>query len=592
MHPHLPETGAGSAPLNHLVNPDRIRQVVRRSFSGRLDEILGELFQNSQRAGATTVTITTSQTGFTLADDGHGIPETAESWHKLLCLAESAYQDETVETNQAPMGVGLHALLAHEGVSTVTLHSGHFALRLDTARWWHDPEYYGTWQTCLSRSDRRVAGLEITAEAIPAVVTQLRQELPLRSGAALEHLGLRSGSSPQAGPARGYAGWLAITLDGQPVETSPPSWGRLHQVLVETEYEGNRLTIGILERYSSSMVNWYGQAIKVALDSTLGFHLEVRTGRPVNPRSPTRQGLIQDQAWESLVAFIAARLQEFLFDPARQAEVMPGWIRAFCDWQPAAAAVCPYFIVARWQPDCTYHAVESLNRMGPRELRRKGEDLLLVRKEVRVALEGETRSCDFGLDSFLPLLEQTSQTPFRLVWGKPESARVRTLWWQPGPVLSDVQSKTILDFHEPGQWGLGTADHCEAWHPVGDTPVFVHDGASCWSIEDVDNWVIGTTDPIRFLEDFGRAGFDPDHDEYSYEEVSRAYNQSVSEVIRCLLGKSLSHCFSVRDLQSLLGGVRPVRLEFDYASDDQTRNPVAMLVTDAQGATTRVVFYD
>ena len=48
-----------------LVNVDRVRSSIRRLFTGEISEILGELLQNSQRARASEVTITTNETGFT-----------------------------------------------------------------------------------------------------------------------------------------------------------------------------------------------------------------------------------------------------------------------------------------------------------------------------------------------------------------------------------------------------------------------------------------------------------------------------------------------------------------------------------------------
>jgi DNA mismatch repair ATPase MutL len=50
-----------------------VRSSIRRLFTGEISEILGELLQNSQRARATDVTITTHETGFTYTDNGHGL---------------------------------------------------------------------------------------------------------------------------------------------------------------------------------------------------------------------------------------------------------------------------------------------------------------------------------------------------------------------------------------------------------------------------------------------------------------------------------------------------------------------------------------
>jgi hypothetical protein len=56
-----------------MTNTIRLHSSLRRLFSGQIDEILGEIFQNSQRARAHHVAITTTPDGFTVSDDGHGL---------------------------------------------------------------------------------------------------------------------------------------------------------------------------------------------------------------------------------------------------------------------------------------------------------------------------------------------------------------------------------------------------------------------------------------------------------------------------------------------------------------------------------------
>ncbi len=41
--------------ITDLINPMRLRLGIKRAFTGDIGEILGELFQNSQRAGARNV---------------------------------------------------------------------------------------------------------------------------------------------------------------------------------------------------------------------------------------------------------------------------------------------------------------------------------------------------------------------------------------------------------------------------------------------------------------------------------------------------------------------------------------------------------
>ena len=45
--------------INDLINPARLRLGIKRAFTGDIHEILSEAFQNSARAGARNIWITT-----------------------------------------------------------------------------------------------------------------------------------------------------------------------------------------------------------------------------------------------------------------------------------------------------------------------------------------------------------------------------------------------------------------------------------------------------------------------------------------------------------------------------------------------------
>src|SRR5207249_772847 len=104
--------------LEQLVDPDGIRASVRRLFSNKIEEVLGELLQNSQRATASRVMIETTEDGFVYRDNGHGLlsaqggyDDPYRAFHTLLQMAASYFQNTTLEA-QHPMGLGIHALLA------------------------------------------------------------------------------------------------------------------------------------------------------------------------------------------------------------------------------------------------------------------------------------------------------------------------------------------------------------------------------------------------------------------------------------------------------------------------------------------------
>lgn len=82
---------------------------VSRLFDGSVDQILLELYQNAQRAGARRVRVWTEQKGdvilVTVADDGHGCPDPAVT----LAFGRSAWPAGWAAAGE-PAGMGLYAL--------------------------------------------------------------------------------------------------------------------------------------------------------------------------------------------------------------------------------------------------------------------------------------------------------------------------------------------------------------------------------------------------------------------------------------------------------------------------------------------------
>src|SRR5215831_15953514 len=149
-----------SAKLSILVNPERIRSSVKRLFRNNISESLSEVFQNSQRAGATHIAIVINAEGFSIHDDGHGILNGVEGFHTLLKLAESSFDNPTIE-DQDPMGIGIASLLTHDQIEEVSFASGKLRLAIDPARWWSDKTYYSTWFERVEMLDEPVAGFLI-----------------------------------------------------------------------------------------------------------------------------------------------------------------------------------------------------------------------------------------------------------------------------------------------------------------------------------------------------------------------------------------------------------------------------------------------
>ncbi|MGH9941017.1 MAG: hypothetical protein ACRD9R_01505 [Pyrinomonadaceae bacterium] len=113
------------------------------------------------------------------------------------------------------MGLGIHALLAHDAIKRATFTSGSYQLTLETKRWWIDRHYYTHWYERLEELGEKVTGFRVEVSADAKLVASLKQAL--------------TNSTYQwrrTGPAEGYEGYLEITLDGQKVNTSLPSVGK------------------------------------------------------------------------------------------------------------------------------------------------------------------------------------------------------------------------------------------------------------------------------------------------------------------------------------------------------------------------------
>lgn len=97
-----------------LINADNVRRTIKRTFENTASEILAELLQNSQRAMAKHVRVTTGDGYLCYEDDGCGLKPGLDGIHQLLKIAESGFESNPTIEAQDPMGVGVHALLAHD----------------------------------------------------------------------------------------------------------------------------------------------------------------------------------------------------------------------------------------------------------------------------------------------------------------------------------------------------------------------------------------------------------------------------------------------------------------------------------------------
>src|SRR5262245_725067 len=191
--------------IGDLINPMRLRLGIKRAFTGDVNEILSECIQNSARAGAQNIQITTDDRGFIYQDDGRGLRDESD-FEDLVILGESGW-DQHIEESQMPLGLGIHCLLAHDEIESVTFSSNLLSLTIDSRRWFSDPKYAVSWRDNLSTISFPAPGMNIIVKCSKALTTNLIQALT-------------DGWLIHRSPARGYHDPLHITLNGTVVDTS------------------------------------------------------------------------------------------------------------------------------------------------------------------------------------------------------------------------------------------------------------------------------------------------------------------------------------------------------------------------------------
>lgn len=522
-----------------LVNPDRIRSSIKRLFSNNVGEIIGELLQNSQRARAARVSITTRRGGFTYADDGHGVLGGAVGFHTLLSFGDSSFDNPTVD-DQDPMGIGTASLLSSNLVCAVTFSSGGYSIRVETARWWTEPAYYQSWLDRLEQSHDPETGIRIDVECDDKLVQQLRYVCGQEpTGSQFFHL---TGNHP----AEGYDDLLEITFDGAPVKTGVPPHRRLDDAQIVTTYEGCELRI-LLGTRRSSFVNWYGQVIDSGHKHEISFYLHVRAGRPVNPKSPSRSGLIEDDRRAALIDFVKSSVFDFLFHPDNKEKIRADWVLSYYDLDPERARrEAPYFVASLLKPVVRAESNSDLHPASVAELHTYDDPPTLVAKYPSVVLPEPDEDepypdadeyCSAGLHTLL----QATGPVYSLDKGDETRLAVRTLWWRPGAETCNFQTETqeegVMRIFEPGHWGLGTQDEQPSeWHPIEGAHVLLLSGRDGWDPRNV-HWAVGANDLESFLREFGWAAFSPDDNDYDAELLTAAYDDALAALLRSLRGR-------------------------------------------------------
>lgn len=542
-----------SSQITDLINPMRLRLGIKRAFTGDIGEILSELLQNSQRAGARNVQITTDDSGFIYQDDGRGLRDEAD-FEAIVKLGESGW-DQQIEEEQQPMGLGLHSLLAHEVVESVCFTSNLLSLKLDAKRWWTDEQYAVNWQDNLKVISFPASGLNIGVTCSKGLTEDLVRVLT---------------GNPQftRSPAQGYYDLLNITLNDAVVQTNIPHPALPQIPLIETEYQNNRLVIGLHDKscYSTTTglwINWFGQMIEVLQHSHFNAYLEVRHGRPINPMAPSRRGVIKDQALQGLLNFIRDALAEY-FTQSPASEINALALQGFYRDYPKQARNLPVFVAARRKPYESGNDVGEATRSFTPEVFTYEHPQLLLAEDVQVVQEdGKVFSDTNGLHTFLELIG----TAYEVLAADQSRLSIQHLWWKPGAPIPLLEGCSLI-FHEAGQWGFGTEKEPPVkWRDVGNHVVFTFNDPSNWDVDSVD-FTVGGADPQVFYQSDAWAAFDPTNDDgRSYEEMSESYEQSCEREIRKIIGNAVPQDFSWDDLIRFVPeGEKIIRLAPEYKS--------------------------
>lgn len=576
MQPATPNTATSASDLATLVNSDRIRSSVKRLFRNRIDEILGEVFQNGQRAGAKSIAISTTENTFTIQDDGHGLLNGVDGFHTLLKLADSHFDNDTIQ-DQDPMGLGIVSLLTHDQITEVTFSSGLLELTIDTKRWWTEREYYSVWYERLITLDTPVTGLRIFALCSAKLAGEIQTALKPKDSVSYSFHSTSSDPFEYASPAQGYDNILTITLNNEKVRTSLPAWTQLHDTLIRTTFRGSKLRIGYNSSSYKSSVLWYGQLIPInglgGFRHEFNFHLEVTSGRPVNPLSPSRTGIIQDAAYQELLTFVKDQLFKFIFDLKNRQKIRHQHIEAcYALDEPRSLADSPYILAEELEYNPNPESFDDFTQ-SPQLLSEPKTSIsffsyeevpLLLKESVCVQLGDSHQEHSYGLPSFLPQIGKA----FTLKHGDPTRLSINTLWWKP-------EGKPEHDFfYQPGSYAISSNDSSpDEWMPITQTPVFAFSEPSNYDVSDVD-LLAGSTDILSFLQNEIWAVFSP-NDDSDHDPQEESFRRSVEDFIRTVIGKCVPRDFTLYDLRKFFADefAPIISITYRYQKKGRSYNP-------------------
>ena len=588
--------------MSLIVNEKRLPSTIKRLFKNSVAEIVGELLQNAQRAGAKEIHFEIDQKTHTIVtrDDGSGIPPDTENWTRILRMADSFYPDEQVEANQKPMGVGLLSLFALDAVQCVSISSRGKCATIETALLWESEDYWATWTDLITDAAEFISGFELTVKYDEPESSFSYNRLTHKFEYALTKLGDGGGFTPP----RGYDGFLKVFLDGRAVDTSLPAEciPAAGDLLYDGFYENNWLRIGQTASpfRNYAYVVWYGQIIK--LYSQIPFLLEVSSGSPVTPLAPTRTNLIKDRKLENLLKFVEDQTFAALADEQTARAAKPAFIKRLFQSHPQRAknelSVCIVKEVVS-PPDRIIESSDDFYSMGAEKVlpyseieiqkievfesgvflfadaHRKLPSYYSSAEEQPTA--GKTATSEWtemsaGAESFAAVLP--GGAIHFLVAGNQEKLSLKRIFWKPGAIIKSI-------FARAGEFAVVAVDTLPAesdLRPVANQ-VFIYEYTGNFDIEEIEGLCVGLPitnesnlldEAVKWLARFGKACYSP-NDDYDYEQQEADFDDSISRLILDLQGDVLSTNWCFNELQTLVGKFTAEGGNSRNSTDDQIK---------------------
>jgi hypothetical protein len=522
--------------MSSVMNPHALRQTIKRTFDGTLSTVLAELFQNAQRSGATRVDLEQAGEVLRVRDNGHGLPD-LQTFHALVSLGDSHFENPDIEAFQHPMGVGFHSVLALEGVREVTITSCGFKLQLDPTRWWNDPHYYESWQDLLLPTPENNPGTTISIVGIAAT--------------------LETCLSRQDSPARGYEGRLAITLNGEAVDTTLPSEVAGNPLFTFAAH-GAAVSVFLKTGYAAThLARHFGQLVVLpsARDERLyeyhPFHVlvDVTATSPFDFKAPVRDGVVKNERWQKF----EAQLEDVLFErvPTIGSHHHVDYLRALHRLNGDRAEALPYLVIAKPSLGPMFDSHSYQERSDHRVVHVDDAPLLL---DQGVVLSDKAAYAPAGAESFLPALQRAKLEPWVIERG--QSAKTATIHWSPGAHFH-ADYPTLV---RQGSAKLVQGDAAVDLQLAGDTVFAVLEPA--YTLDDAEVY-IGSEEPVHALREVAVAAFVSESDDYDTEILSGWFERSVDEAVRTLLGDALPEELSYKTLLQFLrtrGHVSPTHI--------------------------------